>query len=351
MTTSISTQYLMTALSASTMKAQAQLATAQTETSTGQYANLGLQLGSEAGYELSLKNHATLLQSFTDSNSILSTNLSVSQTALDSIRTGAQEALQNLTAWSSSDNPGSTLQSLGTNSLQSLITSANTTSNGQYVFGGINSSVAPVADYFSSPVSAAKSAIDQAFTTTFGVSPSDPAAASISATDIQNFLSSQINSQFQGTAWTSAWSSASNTNITSEISPGQSIQSSVSANSPGFQKLTEAYAILSEFGGGSLNQSAQQAVASTATSLLSQGLNAITATEANVGAAQQRITDANASISSQLTILQTQIGSMDNVNQYAAATAVNSLNTQIQTSYELTARLQQLNLAQYLPVP
>ena len=56
-------------------------------------------------------------------------------------------------------------------------------------------------------------------------------------------------------------------------------------------------------------------------------------------------------MSSQLTILQQQIGNLDNVNADATAAQINSLTNQIQMAYELTARLQQLNLAQYLPVP
>ena len=55
-------------------------------------------------------------------------------------------------------------------------------------------------------------------------------------------------------------------------------------------------------------------------------------------------------MSSQLTILQGQIGSLDNVNPTQTAAQISSLTNQIQMAYELTARLQQLNLAQYLPV-
>ena len=55
--------------------------------------------------------------------------------------------------------------------MQSLIADTNATSNGQYVFGGENSGVAPMADYFSSATSAAKSAIDTAFQSTFDFAP------------------------------------------------------------------------------------------------------------------------------------------------------------------------------------
>ena len=59
------------------------------------------------------------------------------------------------------------------------------------------------------PTSAAKTAIDQAFQTTFGVLPSDPAAANISASAMQSFLSGPFAALFPGASWSADWSSAS----------------------------------------------------------------------------------------------------------------------------------------------
>jgi len=347
----VSTNYLATALLPSVAQTQSTLANLEVEASTGQYANIGLQLGDQSGYELSLKNENDLLQTLTSSNGIVTTNLTTSQDALDSIRSSAQSAAQSLTSWTSTEvNAGSTLQGVGASALQSLIATTNATSNGQYVFGGINSSVAPMADYFSSTTSAAKTAIDTAFQTTFGCLPTDAAASTITAAQMQSFLSGSFAAQFSGVNWASNWSSASSTNPTAQIAPGETIDAATNANQPGFQQLAQGYAMLAEFGGSQLSSAAQQAVASTATSLITQGVNSITATEAQVGASLSQVTDANNSMSSQMTILQTQIGNLDNVNSAAVAAQINTLSTQLQTAYELTAQLQKLSLAQYLPV-
>ena len=137
--------------------------------------------------------------------------------------------------WTPSGNSGASLQNMGQSALQSLIASANTTSGDQYVFGGINSAVAPMADYYSTPTSAAKTAIDQAFQTTFGVLPTDPAAANISASAMQSFLSGPFAALFQGASWSADWSSASSVNTSAEIAPGQTVTTSTNANQPGFQ--------------------------------------------------------------------------------------------------------------------
>jgi flagellar hook-associated protein 3 FlgL len=347
----VSSQALAMSLVQPVMQAQSSLTTAMTEESTGQYADFGLQLGEQSGYELSLKEQVGQLQALTSNNSIVSTSLSTAQSALSAISSSAQTTLNDLAAWAPSANSGPSLQNMGQSALQSLIASANATSGDQYVFGGINSAVAPMADYYSTPASAAKTAIDQAFETTFGVLPSDPAAANISASAMQSFLSGPFAALFEGASWSADWSQASSTNTSAEIAPGQTVTTSTNANEPGFQELAQAYAMLSEFGGSELSGSAQQAVATAASSLVSQGVDSMTNIQAGLGSTQSTVTNANSSMSSQLTILQQQVGNLDDINANSTAAQINSLTDQIQMAYELTSRLQELNLAQYLPVP
>ena len=78
----VSSQALATSLVLPVMQAQSSLTTAMTEESTGQYADLGLQLGEQSGYELSLKEQVGQLQTLTSNNSIVSTSLSTAQSAL-----------------------------------------------------------------------------------------------------------------------------------------------------------------------------------------------------------------------------------------------------------------------------
>jgi flagellar hook-associated protein 3 FlgL len=345
---SVSTAYLGTAMVAGVSQAQAQLAQLEVETSTGEYADLGLKLGDQSGYELSLRNQDDLLQALTTANGITGANLTTAQNALGALTSDAQTAAQSL-ATLTPGTSAATLQTLGQNALQQLIATANTTTGDQYLFGGVNSQSPPLADYYSSPTSAAKTAIDQDFQSTFGFPPTDPAAASISASAFQAFLTGPFAAEFTGANWTANWSSASSTNTSAQIAPGQVIQTSTNANVAGFQQLAEGYAMLSEFAGTAISASALQVLASTAQSSIQSGIAALTATGAVLGAAQSQLTQANAAMSSQVTILQTQIGDLDNVDAASVATQLNSLTTQIETAYQLTAQLQKLSLAQYLP--
>jgi flagellar hook-associated protein 3 FlgL len=53
-------------------------------------------------------------------------------------------------------------------------------------------------------------------------------------------------------------------------------------------------------------------------------------------------------MSLQMNILSTQIGNLESVNTYEVSTRITDLQTQIETSYKLTADLQQLSLVHYL---
>ena len=64
----VSTSYLGTAMLPTVARAQSSLTNLEVESSTGQYADLGLQLGGQSGYELSLKNENDLLQTLTSGN-------------------------------------------------------------------------------------------------------------------------------------------------------------------------------------------------------------------------------------------------------------------------------------------
>jgi flagellar hook-associated protein 3 FlgL len=342
----ISTHYLSSSLQLSVLKMQTELATAQAESASGQYADIGLQLGNQAGQEISLQNENGLLQTYTTTNSQVATSLSTTQSALSSLQTNAQTTVNELTEWNGSTDIGSELQSLGANGLQSLIATTNTSVSGQYVFGGINSANPPLTSYTGT---AAQTTLQNAFSTYLAGLAPPATAATVTATQMQTFLASPaVTNQFQGAAWAANWSSASSTNISSNISPTETITSTTNANQPAFQDLAQGYALLNEFAGTSINQSALQVVATRAGTLINQAVTSLTTTQATLGSAQQSVTDANANMSAQMTILQTQINNLDSVNLYQTSTLVSSLTTQIQTAYSLTAALQKLSLVNYL---
>ncbi len=166
---------------------------------------------------------------------------------------------------------------------------------------------------------------------------------------MQSFLSGPFANLFTSPAWGSSWTTASTDNTTSEIAPGQTVTTSTNANSAGFQQLAQGYTMLSEFGNIGLSSAAEQTLAATSLNVVNQGVDSLTNTQADLGVSQSAITQANDFMSLQLTQVQTEIGKLDDVDPASVATQLSTLSTQLQSAYQLTAQIQRLSLAQYIP--
>ena len=347
MSSFISSYSITSALRQSILTAQSNLAQAQQEVSTGTYADVGLTLGAQAGEDINLRNQEALLQTFTSTNNLTATSLNSTQNVLSGLQTTAQNLRKGVIAGTGQNATGSSLQQEAQSALQSLISGLNTNENGNYLFAGTNTAVAPITDYYASG-SANQAAVNSAFSSYFGFSQSSPSVSGISASQMQSFLATQFAPLFQGANWSSNWSSASNTTTTSEISPSMTVSTSVSANNSAFQDLTQAYTMLSSLGTQNLSSAALQTLTSNAENLLNAGIAGLTNLQASVGVTQSDITTANNQMSIELNVLSTQIGNLENVNPYEAGTEVTNLQTQIETSYSLTSQLTQLSLVKYL---
>ena len=67
-----------------------------------------------------------------------------------------------------------------------------------------------------------------------------------------------------------------------------------------------------------------------------------------LGVSENRITKASTALESQLRIITLHLGDVEGVDAYEASTRMKSLLTQVETSYTLTARIQQMSLMNYL---
>ena len=213
--------------------------------STGNYADIGQTLGAQTGENVSLQAQNSLLQTITDTNQTVATRLSPTETILGNLRTNAR-IFSTLLENNGSTSNASAIQATGQSDLQDLISSLNSSLNGDYIFGGTNTGEQPITDYYATSAPN-KSAVNNAFLTAFGMSQTSAGVSTISGVNMQNFLDNQFAPLFQGSNWTTNWSSASS--------------QSVSANSTVFQQLAQAYTMVADLGTQNLSSSAYQAVA------------------------------------------------------------------------------------------
>ncbi len=344
--TYISSSSVLSSVRQSVLQAQAGLAQAQTEISSGNQADLGVYLGAETGSSVSLKNQIDALDGYTATNAVASTRLDTTATTLTAMISAAQTMSASLVSASSTGGSTDGLQAGGTAGLQALLSGLNTSVGGQYVFGGIASGTAPATDY--ATTSKAKVAVDASFNQAFGFSQTSADASTISGSAMTSFLNGAFDSQFSDANWSSNWSQASSTAISSKIAPSQSATTSVSANETAFRQIAEAYTMLGEFTGSTMSADAKAAVVAKATALVNTGLAALNQLQTGVGVTQAAVTSADTQTSAQATVLKGQVSDMESVDTYALSSRVTTLQTQLQASYELTSRLQSLSLTNYL---
>jgi flagellar hook-associated protein 3 FlgL len=165
---------------------------------------------------------------------------------------------------------------------------------------------------------------------------------------MQDFLDTSFADLFKDPAWKSDWSQASDQNVRSRISSSELIETSVNANSDAVRKLVSAYTMMAGLGTSNLNQAAFQKVVDQASTLTSEAVQGLTTMQADLGSAQQRVTDANDRMTTQKDIITTHVGTLEDVDPYEASTRLTALMNQVETAYAMTARIQKLTILNYL---
>ncbi|MFH1793342.1 MAG: flagellar hook-associated family protein [Pseudomonadota bacterium] len=343
----VSSTAISQALRYSMMKMQSELVSAQKESTTLRVADVGLALGARTGETVSLARDVSRLNGIVDSNALVSSRLSSTQSILSQLTERAETLRSTLSAAASGSVERGVVQADGAAMLGLLTSTLNTSINGQYLFAGINTDVKPVAD-FSDPASANKVAFDTAFQAYFGFTQTDAAAATITSTQMDDFLTNVVEPQFLGAGWDTNWSSATDEAIVSRIALNETTETSVSANITGIRKLAMVAAITSELMQGPLNTGAMTALSERALTLVNEGIAEVTAQQTMTGVTQQRVTSASERIETQVNLFEQTISDLESVDPYEAATRVSALTSQIETAYALTSRIQQLSLLNFM---
>ena len=82
--------------------------------------------------------------------------------------------------------------------------------------------------------------------------------------------------------------------------------------------------------------------------MVSEAIAGLADMQSQTGVIQKRVSDASERITMQANLFEKNIGELEGVDPYEAATRVSDLLSSIETSYALTARIQQLSLLRFL---
>jgi flagellar hook-associated protein 3 FlgL len=342
----ISSQSIAAALRHSITGMQRDMLTAQKEATTGHLADASLTLGEKHGRLVSLTKDVERLGAILETNARVTGRLKFAQEVVGQIGKLEQNLLTTLTSSIGGSVDPSITASAARLALDDLTGALNTSFDGDYIFAGVNTDAQPVAKYENSATSAA---VNAAFQTYFGFAKTDPQAGFVSAAQMESFITAEVEPLFMGSNWSSSISSASDDGVRSRISLSEAAETSISANESGFRKAMFGAALAAEFFEGALGEAARSAVAQRAMKEVSESAGALTILEAKNGFTLQKIDDASNRLKLQSDYLGGLAEDLSAVDPFEASTRLNALLTQIETSYAISARIQNLSFLKFMP--
>jgi flagellar hook-associated protein 3 FlgL len=323
---------------------QKRLADAQSEAATGRHSDIGSALGARMGTDIKYRVHLNTLERSGSGVKQAALAADAVQDALATLSSLADRFRSSLAGASTSVNGRELNAALAVSALDSMQNSMSLTMDGRYLFSGLASDTPPLKAYGEGP----RQALRDAFQTEFGFLPQDPAASTLSADDVMSFIDDVFSSYFSGTGWTSTWSAASSEESKLRLQSGERIDLSTTVNTPFAQKLTQAFALMDIFGESKVNATAFAAVSNLSMVLVSEAQVAIGDEQAKIGIGQARLRDERVELDQKQTRITAAVLAFESVDPYEAATRVNLLMTQLESSYALTGRISRMSLLSYI---
>ncbi|KQT82447.1 flagellar hook-associated family protein [Aurantimonas sp. Leaf443] len=346
MTVTLSTLAISTTIRSTIQRVHAQVEQAYTEATTGRYADVGMTLGNRTGSALSFRLEGSATERQLASNKLVDSRLGAIDNVLDTVAASASDLNKALILGFTDPKVLQSTVQTAASAMQTLTGMLNTSLNGQTLFAGQNTDQKPMNAYVEG--SAPRSDVVQSF---------DDYLASISTTADQltdaqmtAYLDGPFKALFQ-TASDGTWqpfSNASSDNVVSRLSESQSVESTVSANEEAFRDLTAGYAMVMDLATRNLSVKAMGVVTAAAQQKLSTGMAGITAIQADIGLRQNRITDANTTLTQKKDIMELSLDSLEGVDQSEAALRMQQLETQLQVSYKAAGQILQLSILDYI---
>lgn len=327
---------------------QSDVGRANAEVASGRHEDVGIAVGHRTGALTLFRQEITALERTTDTNNVLASRLEAAQAGLNSIVTSGQSYLGALMSARGNSQTAGIVANQAAEGLRGLVDAANTNFAGHYVFSGLAWDTPPMQDYFGNPPPASKSAVDAAFFAEFGVSNTDPAVSNIPVSSMQAFMDNTFDSLFTDAAWSANWTSATVEVVDSLVSRDRVVESSVSLREEAFREITSAFVLVGSVGTENLNDAAYEAVIDEAIRRIGGGLAKMGELQGTLGTAQEQVRVATTSIETRMIVVNEYVGKEEQVDLSEVSLRLNAAMNQLEATYAITSRLQNLSLLDVL---
>lgn len=329
---------------------------AEQEVATGTHADPFAALGARSMEAMSTRAVFERTEGRIESNTLLQNRLDLMATALGNVREAAQEVLTaTITNTDASSSRPQYLRDLARDAYDTIASFLNSSYNGKSLFGGVDAN------------RAAMNSWSKADGTT-GLSPSDVMSAivggGIANTADATAKLAEIDAVFNGTPAVAAHAfddtffngtpltdglGNPNPRLTAQIDESLDISYGVQGNDKGFRDLMRGLAMLASTDPADIgDDAAYETWVNAAASALGSGVNAVLHAETRTGTMQKLVEDATDRLNAKKEVLNLHISTLETVDPYEAATRLTSIQTQLQATYAVTARLSQLSYINFM---
>ncbi len=337
---------LLAQLVADNTATKAQLDTLTAQSASGKVSSSYGGLGTAAHVSLNLRPQMSQMTTWQQNISLANTTLDTTQSVLKQlssiVSTFSSAALG--TDMETADGARA-LATQASQALDQVVTLLNTTSNGDYTFGGADSSTAPVST--TEIATFASSAATEVAGLSSGTAP---------ATAVSDLLSAGTSAAF-----TYDSSGTYPAGVTTPIATGRSVntafvagvnscakQSGTSTTGSYVRDIITALAGLAGLSNTTADQATLQGFGTGISKILQGATSALATEQAGFGEIQTELTTRSTEITDAQTSLTKQVSSVEDVDMTATATALSTVQTQLQASYKLISNITSLSLTTYL---
>jgi len=333
------------------------LSNAGKEATTGLKADVYRSLGLQSGEAMALRARRGRVESFVASNTLLANKMVMTAHAMSTMRETAQTFLnQAVSSRDSLTQSAAYLQTAAKTAIEQLTTQLNSSFDGTSLFSGTMSDRTPlqVWDAASAATGLSPRGVVEGV---IGAGITSAADATAKAAELKMIFDSADTvtpaRNFEGTFFNGTPLQdplgAASSRLTARIDEGVVLNYGVQANDPAF---TELFRGLSMIAGTDVNTitdpAAYAAWMKEAVDTVAGGISRLTAAEQVLGSQQQSLDLTLASQETQVDIYANQVLALEGIDAFEAASRVNLLQTQMEATYAVTARLSRLTFLNYM---
>ncbi|SDF34458.1 flagellin [Limimaricola pyoseonensis] len=327
-----------------------QLQEAGQEATTGVKSDRYRALGSRAEGAMITRARQSRLEGFASSNATLDRRLEMIGRSLDDMRESLQTVLT-LAAPNLGEQTvtGPQLQAAAEVALAQITGQVNRSYEGVSLFAGVENGVRALQPFDEQNPATGLSPRD-VVAGVVGAGPGNAAAAATMADDLAAKFDAAAPGpdSYAATFYNGAARNGDGKGLQARIDEEEILDYGVQADDPAFANLVRGLSMLAAVDVGDLSDETAQVWVNRAVEAMERGRDGLLSAETRIGAQRRHLESTMQAQDARLTLYRQQVNELEGADPYEAATRLTQLQTQLEASYAVTARLSKLSFIDFM---